>query len=327
VNKNQTFCRFAWATLCYNVGVILWGAWVRITGSGAGCGSHWPTCNGEAIHLPETTATLIEMTHRMTSGITLILAVVLVLWARKIFPRGHSVIKAAFITLGFIILEALLGAGLVLFELVEDNDSVARAVIVGLHLVNTFGLLGFGCLTAWWAQGGNIPAGMRSHPVGSWLALGLFLTVIVGMSGAITALGDTLFPIDPTSPGELVDKLSRDLQPTEHFLVRLRVFHPFLAGGVSLILFCGAFLARKRLPTRSISRLSVLLMALLAMGVVHGLGNIWMAAPGWMQIIHLLLADGIWITQVLFTSEILWASGSGTQAASAISDSGESPLS
>ena len=259
--------------------------------------------------MPESTATLIELTHRMTSGITLVLAVVLVLWAKKLFPRGHGVIRAAFITLVFIILEALLGAGLVLFELVEDNDSVARAVIVGLHLVNTFGLLGFGALTAWWAQGGKIPGRLLAQPVGRWLAMGLFLTVLVGMSGAITALGDTLFPIDPTSPGELVDKLARDLQPTEHFLVRLRVFHPFVAGGVSLILFIGAFIARKRLPTQSISRLSILLMVLLVLGVVHGLGNIWMAAPGWMQLIHLLLADGIWITQVLFTAEILWESG------------------
>ncbi len=43
------FSRYAWGVLLWNVLVALWGAYVRATGSGAGCGSHWPTCNGEIL--------------------------------------------------------------------------------------------------------------------------------------------------------------------------------------------------------------------------------------------------------------------------------------
>ena len=52
--------RFAWGVLGYNLAVILWGAYVRATGSGAGCGSHWPLCNGTIVQPSPTTATLIE---------------------------------------------------------------------------------------------------------------------------------------------------------------------------------------------------------------------------------------------------------------------------
>ena len=136
------FAKYTWITLVTNFVVILWGAFVRATGSGAGCGEHWPTCNGEVIPRPEAIETMIEFTHRLTSGVALIMTVALVVWAVRLFERGHRVRKAAWTTLAFMLAEAALGAGLVLFGLVADDDSVARAVVMCMHLLNTLFLLG-----------------------------------------------------------------------------------------------------------------------------------------------------------------------------------------
>src|SRR5512145_445879 len=130
------FQRFAWGSLVYTVFVILFGAVVRITGSGAGCGQHWPTCQGEVAHLPRTIEAAIELTHRVTSGISVVLVMFLPAVAFRLFPRGHVSRRAALASFAFMVVEALIGALLVLFRLVADDMSIARAVILPLHLTN-----------------------------------------------------------------------------------------------------------------------------------------------------------------------------------------------
>ncbi|MCB0131087.1 MAG: COX15/CtaA family protein, partial [Caldilineaceae bacterium] len=138
---NKRFTIFAWAVLAYNIVVILWGAFVRATGSGAGCGSHWPLCNGEILPRATEVETLIEFSHRITSGIALIAVVVLLIWALRSYPRGHRVRRGAQASMFFMFTEALVGAGLVLFEYVAHNVSIARAYWMAGHLMNTFLLL------------------------------------------------------------------------------------------------------------------------------------------------------------------------------------------
>ena len=104
------FSRFAWGVTAYNILVILWGAWVRISGSGAGCGEHWPDCNGEVIPTAPTTRTLIEFTHRATSGLCLVLTLAMAVWAYRVFAPRHHVRRAANVTLAFVLAEAALGA-------------------------------------------------------------------------------------------------------------------------------------------------------------------------------------------------------------------------
>ena len=135
------FTRYAWGVLAANLAVILWGAFVRATGSGAGCGNNWPTCNGEIIPRAPSTETLIELTHRATSGIALLLVVALAVWARRVYGPGHRVWHGAAWSLFFMFGEAAIGAGIVLFELVADNESMARALFMAVHLGNTFLLL------------------------------------------------------------------------------------------------------------------------------------------------------------------------------------------
>src|SRR5215210_7122332 len=164
--------RFAWGVLAYNIAVILWGAFVRASGSGAGCGSHWPLCNGEVLPREPRIETIIELTHRVTSGIALLLVVGLVVMAYRHRPKGHPAHRAAVLTLIFMLTEAAVGAGLVLFELVADNQSMARAMFMATHLINTFFLLGAMTLTAHFASG-RAPFRLRGQgSLAGWLMAG-----------------------------------------------------------------------------------------------------------------------------------------------------------
>ena len=289
------FAKYTCITLVTNFVVILWGAFVRATGSGAGCGEHWPTCNGEVIPRPEAIETMIEFTHRLTSGVALIMTVALVVWAVRLFERGHRVRKAAWTTLAFMLAEAALGAGLVLFGLVADDDSVARAVVMCMHLLNTLFLLGAMALTAWWAE----RPGKLSFEDGPTVGIGLGFAglFLVGVSGAIAALGDTLFPSE-----SLIEGFYADLDPSSHFLIRLRGYHPVFAIAVSV----GLFSLAKRLRTAPhTARLATALMVLLGAQLAIGFINLGLLAPVPLQLIHLLMADIVWVVFVLLSATTL----------------------
>ena len=171
LRSRRNFTRFVWVTLGLLILVILWGAFVRATGSGAGCGSHWPLCNGVVLPREARVDTMIEFFHRITSALSGLFVLAMVVWAFRLFPKGHIVRKGAVLSLFFIITESLLGAGLVLFEWVAHNASVGRAISMALHLVNTFLLLGAVTLTAWWAGGGQ-PLRLRGQGTVGWLVFG-----------------------------------------------------------------------------------------------------------------------------------------------------------
>ncbi len=295
--KLDRFAKYAWAVLAYSIGVVLWGAYVRATGSGAGCGNHWPLCGNVVIPQSPAAATMIEFSHRVTSGLTVLFVGGLLFWAWRAYPRGHAVRLGASLAVVFTITEALVGAGLVLFQLVAHNDSIARAASVAIHLANTFLLLASLTLTAAWASGARRLrlAGRRRLLLP--LAMGLLGVLLLGITGAITALGDTLFP-----SGSLVEGMAQDFSPTAHFLIRLRVIHPVIA------ILTGAYVVilARLLPAsrggRPATRLTTLLTGLVVVQVLAGLLNVVLMAPIWLQMIHLLLADLLWITFVLFSA-------------------------
>jgi len=298
--KFTRFAKYAWFVLAFNVGVILWGAFVRATGSGAGCGSNWPLCNGEVIPRSLQIETLIEFTHRATSGIAFLLVLGLLIWAWRIYPRGHRVRRGALLSMLFMISEALVGAGLVLLELVADNTSTARASWISIHLVNTFLLLAFLTLTAWWATGGK-SIHLQVADIKMWLLLIGFVGVIfLGISGALTALGDTLFPVTSLQEG-----IKQDFSPAAHFLIRLRIFHPTIAVMVSLylILIISWITSKtKKEWNRSLGRFTILIIML---QLFAGLINVILLAPVWLQLVHLLLADAVWIGLILYAATSL----------------------
>jgi heme A synthase len=296
--SSRAFALYAWAVLAYNVAVILWGAVVRATGSGAGCGDHWPLCNGVVTPLAPSLHTLIEFTHRVMSGLDVALVAVLAIWAFRAFPRGHAVRVGAALSGLFLVTEALLGAGLVLLKHVAQN---ADAWWNSIHLVNTLTLVAVLALTAWWATG---HAAARLRGRAAWMAvisLGSF--VLLAVSGAIAALGDTLFPARSLAEG-----FAQDFNPTAHLFLRLRIWHPAMAALV------GAWLVYFALSVASSGeasrKLSHALIFLLAAQMAAGALNLLLLAPVWLQLLHLLLADLLWVATVLLAAESLKAAPS-----------------
>ncbi len=284
------FARFAAFLLCYLLFVIVFGAWVRVTGSGAGCGDHWPTCHGDLVPRSPSAQTLIEYTHRLTSGVLGVMALALPLWAWRRFPSGHPVRRYSAATLALVLVEAAIGAGLVLRELVAQNASRARAVVVAVHLTNTLLLTACAVLTVAFAQA-PAWASARKRRLGAGDALlGFFCLglMVAAASGAVTALGDTLFPVHSLA--------GSPEPPADHFLVQLRVLHPLLACGV--VALAGAVSWRfARVPEcrRWAQAVGILAGTQLVLG---GL-NIGLSAPGSLQLAHLFLAQLLWMGAVL----------------------------
>jgi protoheme IX farnesyltransferase len=299
--KLNGLAKYAWAVLAYNVGVILWGAYVRATGSGAGCGGHWPLCNGQVVPLSSQAATLIEFSHRVSSGLTLLAVLGLAIWAFRAYPKGHPVRLGAGLALFFTLTEALVGAGLVLFQLVAQNASALRAASVAVHLANTFLLLASLTLTALWASGG-VPLRLRGQGWAAWgLGLGLVGVLLLGISGAITALGDTLFPASSLAEG-----LQQDFSPAAQFMIRLRVFHPLIAVSVGILVIFVAYSLGFSNPDEGTARsIAKALVGLVALQWLAGIANVALLAPIWMQLLHLLLADLVWIMLVLLAATVL----------------------
>lgn len=297
---HSRFSTFAWGVLAYNLLVILWGAFVRATGSGAGCGAHWPLCNGVVIPRPEQVATMVEFAHRLTSGLALLSAVALVVWARRAYPAGHLVRKGANYSLIFMITEALLGAGLVLFKWVAMDASLARAISMALHLVNTFLLVGALALTAWWASGGAAVRLRGQGALGAALVAGLASLIVLGMSGAVIALGDTLFFAHSAAgtPAEALPWLVSAI-------VSIRMIHPIVAIVVGAYLVAVAWYASAARPAQATRVLAAGLTAIYLMQLGAGTINVALQVPVWMQLIHLLLADLVWIMAVLLTASAL----------------------
>jgi cytochrome c oxidase assembly protein subunit 15 len=287
--RTANFTRFAWGVLGWNVLVVLWGAYVRASGSGAGCGSHWPLCNGEVVPVATRIETIIEFTHRMMSGVALVAVVALWLWSCAGFARGSRVRAMARASFVFLITEALLGAGLVLFNYVDQDASVGRAFYLSLHLVNTLLLLGALALTARFSL--EPPGQGRRSPL---VTAALPIAMLVCVTGAIAALGDTLFPATSLAEG-----FHQDFSAAANFLLRLRILHPAFAILAAVYFAAVAILVLRSRRSRLAIYVLVLALAQLSAGAI----NVILLAPIWMQITHLLLADLVWIALVLLAVE------------------------
>ncbi len=286
------FRKFAGLGLLFNLIVIVWGAYVRASGSGAGCGSHWPLCNGQIIPQNPQLHTLIEFAHRLSSGLCLVFSVILYGWSRRDFPKGHLARRAALATLLFTLSEALVGAGLVLFALVAHDQSGARAFSIAVHLVNTLLLLASIALAYRWSAP---PERRLRFPkkIGPWLSIASLAVVFLGVTGALTALGDTLFKSDSLASG-----MALDFASGSHFLIKLRIIHPILAVATAVLLFALPLLFAEGESLRLAKRLQALVLAQLALGAL----NLLLLAPAGLQLLHLFLADWVWIVLVVLAA-------------------------
>jgi cytochrome c oxidase assembly protein subunit 15 len=292
---DRRFSLFAWGLLGYNLLVVLWGALVRATGSGAGCGDRWPLCNGVVVPRAPRIETVIEFTHRATSGLALLGVAGLCVWAFRLFPRDHRARLFAALSLVFLFAEALLGAGLVLFQYVEHNASAGRAAYLAAHLVNTQILLAMLAATAWF---GAAPISRQWRGAPKPIVAALPVAIIVAVSGAIAALGDTLYPAASVASG-----MRQEFSSAAHALLRLRVLHPALAV-VSAIVLLGAAVSARRAGRPEAARMGTMVALLVFVQLAVGMLNLALLAPVWMQILHLLIANLLWVALVILTLEV-----------------------
>jgi heme A synthase len=291
------FSYLAWAVLAFTVLVILGGAIVRATGSGDGCGETWPVCSDRIFPVNAGVEALIEYGHRLMSGAAIIGIAVLFFWARRLHDRGDLVRWGATASAVLIVLESLIGASLVLFGWVDDDVSMARMIIVPVHLVNTMLLLGALSATAW-SSSGNPGPRLDEHPAGTRrLAIGAAGLLAVATFGALNALGDTLYPADDFLMG-VRDELSSGAP----FLVQARIVHPLLAILIGLGV---AYLAVNMSSGTTTRRLGRIIAGLVLVQFAIGITNVLLAAPLETQVVHLAVANAIWITYVLFAASLL----------------------
>jgi cytochrome c oxidase assembly protein subunit 15 len=299
--------RFAWFTVFYNVLVILWGALVRASGSGAGCGNHWPLCNGQVIPVSPGFHTIIEFTHRqMTVGSTLVV-IGLLIWTLRTTAKGHAARWFAIASTLLLANEAILGALLVKLGYVTENQSVGRMVLLSIHLSNTLLLVAALTLTARFLSTSSRWAELHRADGFGWAVAGLLATIGVGVSGSMAALGDTLFPA-----ASLQTAYAQDFATGSPWLLRLRLVHP--ASAVAAAVFVIWLVRRSRLAgvdeTRAEriarTRFARTVVRLLALQFALGVADVLLLAPAWMQLLHLLGADLYWVTLVLLAANIVW---------------------
>ena len=256
--------RFAWGVLAYNVLVVLWGAVVRATSSGAGCGDHWPLCNGVVLQTHPRLATIIELAHRMSSGVTVPLVLLLLLWTFRSTVSGHFARAAAIAATVLTLNEGLLGALTLAAHFLSRREAFAWSTVRYTQL----------------------PLAIT----------GLVATLVVGAIGTLAALSDTLFPA--TSLGAA---LAQDFSGNGGWLLRVRILHP-LAAVLAGLFIC--WLLVRCVSRHGERRLAIGVALLLTMQYGLGLADVALLAPVWMQIVHLLGADLMWIALVVLTARI-----------------------
>ncbi len=287
----------AWLVLAGTVLVILGGAVVRATESGAGCGDHWPRCDGHIFPALTDQSTLIEYLHRATTGVLGLLGVALLVavWRRHTL-RG-SLGRAVLWSAGLFAAEVLIGAALVRFGWVEHDASVGRVIAVSLHLVNTFLLLGALTLVIHIASGRPAPRLVPRRRSANRVVLGgTVAMLLIGATGALNALADTLFPAQGAAATTGV----------EHFLIDVRAVHPATAVIGGILIFVLA-----RHPALGdgdgVRRLGLAVQGIIVVQALAGVVNIALLTPVETQVLHLLIADVLWITWVLLGARALEA--------------------
>ena len=292
--------RYAWFVVGWNIAVILWGAVVRATGSGAGCGNHWPLCNGQVIPTSPQISTIIEFTHRaMTGGATLTILGLLI-WTFRATRARHLARYFAVASTLLLLNEAFLGALLVKLGYVVHDQSPGRFVVLPIHLANTLLLLAALALTAHFlARESGFMNGSVEYRFAGLATIGLVATIAVGVTGSLAALGDTLFPA-----ATLAQAFAQDLAQSSPWVLRLRWMHPAASvlAGLFVVGTIWVSNARQDAANRKLSAWVVgLLLSQLALGTL----DVLLRAPDWMQILHLLGADLYWVALVVLSARLV----------------------
>ncbi len=291
----QRFAKYGWFLLVYMLAAIVWGVFLRATGSGDGCGANWPLCYGQVI--PESGAlfkTWIETIHRISTSLLGLLVIIQLVWAFRAFPKKHLARLGAIATLFFTLTEGWLGAKLVLLKYVAYSDAPQRIYWFAGHSVNTFCLVGALALTAWWATTNTRLQLRNQGPLLAMALVAIVATVGLSVTGSISALGDTLYPASSH-----LEVMKQSLLPTASFVMKHRPIHPYTAVVVAMFLAFAAGMLNHLRPSASTRRYAMGTWFMLGAQMVIGLINVGLLAPIYMQLIHLLSAQLLWICLIL----------------------------
>ncbi len=319
--RNVSTPVLAWVAALSTWALIVQGAVVRATGSGAGCGSHWPTCNGTIVPLSPSTETLVEFSHRLLSLLILGFGAWLLVRAfrsRKANPGLWVFSLAAFI---FLLTEALLGAATVLFGLTGENATVARGLMVSAHLVNSLLLIGaFTGAVVYAKEGRGLwPLNVRKQGLlATVLGLGLTGMLLLMFSGGIAAMGDTMFPASSLREG-----LAQDFHPEAHPLIRLRILHPLIAITVGIYLFLSLGLSWLLKPVSAAKRIAQVLFGVYVAQLVIGSANLAFLAPIPLQLLHLTTAT---LAFALLAALSVYALGEGAGVTQGATQGAKQPV-
>lgn len=294
IRKLTPIARLSWLIVGLNLFVIVWGGFVSASGSGDGCGTSWPLCQQLAAAETRSWETFVEFFHRITSGLALIGILYLAWRIFRHYPPGHILRLGATYSVVFIITESLLGAALVIFKWVDTNESLARAFVQPIHLVNTFLLMASLGVTAWWASGNEPPQWSRNRKLLLALAGGLLGVVVVSSFGTIASLASTIFPSESFFEG-----VQKDFARNVHYLIRLRIWHPIIAAVVGGYLLYLGRLLEQWCPDERIAGLHQFIFTVFVIQFGMGALNAILLTPVWLQLLHLLGAHLLWLGMIL----------------------------
>lgn len=288
-DARSRFRLYVWAVLGLTVAVIVSGDIVQATESGAGCGESWPRCDGSLIPAIGDAGTAVEFTHRMATTLLSLSFVGLVFGAWRYFGREHPVWRATLVATAFLVAEILIGAALVLFGWVEDDASWGRVVADGLHVVNTFLLLAAVTIVASLAADRPLPRLRLSRRADRLVLAAVAIVLLIAVTGTINSLADTLY---------LSDSVDVDATPIAAILVTIRGVHPVVAvaGGVAIVYLT---IRLTELLGEAAPRPISLVQVIIGLQFVVGVLNILLLTPLETQVIHLILADALWISLLL----------------------------
>jgi cytochrome c oxidase assembly protein subunit 15 len=276
----------SWLLIAYTVIIIAWGAWVRISGSGDGCGAHWPLCHGEAIPSTANVKTWTEVAHRYSTALFGMCVLAQLLAIRYFTPKGNSARFWVWWVLLFTATEALIGRMLVKQGLVDESQDLSRLVVMPLHLVNTSLLLFSQVMTAEGIRFGHRRRANLTPQLRWWIGVVSALAAVLLTSGAIAALGSHLMPAASLSEG-----LAQDLHVTSHPAVRLRLLHPLLGllipSVAALLLSHGAL----RAPSPELALMYRRFGYTIILMVIVGISTLLLLAPTWLKLVHLTMAN------------------------------------
>jgi len=268
------FRRLAWAAAASTYLLIVLGAIVRITGSGLGCGDHWPLCNGHLFPPLDDIGTVIEWSHRLVAALVSILVAALAGYASWLRTGARSTERdvpgqMAYVALGLLVLQIALGAITVKLELPPWS--------VVLHLGTAMLLLA----TLLIAATGRVRA-QRAAPLPVAVLVLAFVTVLFG---ALTAnLGAAAachgFPL-----------CNGQVWITAGPLALIQWIHRLLAYSLAIAALVWAVRAPQRGPK------VVLGLVVLQIGI--GAAIVLLGLPSGLRAAHVAVGAAVWAGAVL----------------------------